>query len=136
MFQLTYNEFKSDTFIETLAKLERAKGLPAKVAYDIGCIIKEIYTALGESQKKFHAHLKTHAVWDTEGKLVRPDKVEGQDQPQYTILPEKQKDWAKVCSEFFAETFTVHRHKIEIDQLTPCGFSPGEILALGPILLT
>ena len=132
MFQLTYGDIGTKEFVMALGKLETSVGYKdVNVAYNISRCVSLLRQRIKHSQEEFKKMLKQHSKLDENG-----EPALSHDDPNYCVIAEGKEEVAKTAfEEFMAKAFTIERHKIKLSDVEHCNLTPGEILAISPMLV-
>lgn len=129
---LKYSVISNPAFSEALRKVTRSGAIKdVKQAYNVARLVTKVDQGIKTMREDYMAMAKTFATLDENGKFKVP---EGAPEGAFDVPEEKMGEWTKAVDAFQEKELVIERHPIPLEQLEGCGLTPGDLIALEPVL--
>lgn len=123
MIEIKLNLLRSPEFSSAYQKLMRTEGFAPKVAYHVARIGALLETEQKAANLAFDGLVKKWAEFKNEN-----------GQTQWKVPDEKIEGWNAATKNFHEAVVTIEKRKLLLSDLGPASLTPGEFLALEPVL--
>ena len=133
MFKLKYADLNNSELTQGLSELAKLP-LGAKVAWNIGRLLKQIDHESKEGRELYSTKLKEFAELTDKGELMQVKDEKGNVRAPFKIRDDKKDEFDKFSKEFMDIEIEVKSHKIKISDLGNERVTPQTMGALGPVI--
>lgn len=127
---LSYEVFRNGAFTAAQQKLRAYPFKNQRTSFNVARLLGMLDKESELCQAAWHKLVDQYAKKDEHGKIVPHEGREG----TYSIREDAADEWKAKVEEFHKVSFTVERNPFKLTELEELRLTPGEILALGPLL--